>query len=153
MRSLCAMSLLLAACTSTQATVRLSAAEYTRGSHRSSRAFDIVLAAGKSRNCDAEHNACFEDCWNSPPPYGHIPPQKAQHYQHCTSLCLKKYMECCKQRRLSPQAFPEMKTALDWLKAHKTEVVVGSVVIVAGVAFIVATGGAGGLVLLPLAAI
>jgi hypothetical protein len=127
--------------------------EYTRSSPRSSRAFDLTLAAGKARDCDAEHNECFSDCWNAPPPYSHIPPQQGQHYQHCTSMCLKKYMECCKQQELRPRAFADMKSALSWLKEHKTEVLVGSVVVVAGAAFIVSTGGAGGLVLLPLAAI
>ncbi|HZI10918.1 MAG TPA: hypothetical protein VE153_11060 [Myxococcus sp.] len=42
---------------------------------------------------------------------------------------------------------------MDWLKEHKTEVLVGSVVVVAGAAFIVSAGVAGALVLLPLAAI
>jgi len=149
------MGLLLSACTGAHRNAGGAerADESIRGSHRASRPLDIVLAATKSRDCDAEHKECFEDCWNSPPPYSHIPPQKAQHYQHCTSLCLKRYMECCKQQRMRPHSFPEMQTALDWLREHKTEVAVGSVVIVAGVAFIVATGGAGGLVLLPLAAI
>ncbi len=44
-----------------------------------------------------------------------------------------------------------MKTAMDWLKDHKTEVLAGSVVIVAGVAFVVSGGAAGAVVLIPLA--
>ncbi len=127
--------------------------EYTRSSRSTARPFEASLVAGKRRDCDAEHNECFNDCWNSPPPFSHIPPQQAQHYEHCTSLCLKKYMECCKQQELRPRAFADMKAALDWLKAHKTEVLVGSVVVVAGAAFIVSVGAAGALVLIPLAAI
>jgi hypothetical protein len=47
--------------------------------------------------------------------------------------------------------FPDMNKALNWLREHKTEVAIGTVVVVAGVAFIVSTGGAGALVLAPLA--
>jgi hypothetical protein len=116
-------------------------------------ASEIVLAAERARDCDAEHNECFEHCWNSPPPDTHVERGKAGHYKYCTSLCLKKYMECCKEKELKPRAFPDMKAALGWLKEHKTEVLVGSVIVVAGAAFIVSTGGAGALVLLPLVAI
>ncbi|RKI00015.1 hypothetical protein D7Y04_16350 [Corallococcus sp. AB038B] len=47
--------------------------------------------------------------------------------------------------------FSSIDGALDWLRAHSTEVAIGTVVVVAGVAFIVATGGTGALVLAPLA--
>lgn len=121
----------------------------TRGSPR---AFDIVLAAGTSRDCDAEHLKCFDDCWNSPPP-DPIERGNKGHYKHCTSLCLKQYMECCKSQELRPRTFPDMTTARDWLNSHKAQVLVGSIVVVAGAAFIVSVGAAGALVLLPLAAI
>lgn len=41
--------------------------------------------------------------------------------------------------------------AIEWLKLHKAEVALGTVVVIAGVAFILTTGGAGALVLIPLA--
>jgi hypothetical protein len=44
-----------------------------------------------------------------------------------------------------------MNEALEWIREHKTEVAIGTVVIVAGVAFFVTTGGSGALVLAPLA--
>ncbi|TNV66558.1 hypothetical protein FH620_05820 [Corallococcus exiguus] len=47
--------------------------------------------------------------------------------------------------------FSNIDGALDWLRAHRTEVAIGTVVVVAGVAFVVATGGTGALVLAPLA--
>lgn len=160
--ALCAAGLLLTACSTAQPTVRGSLQseggttrvdEYASARPRSSRAFDIVLASGRARDCDAEHNKCFDNCWNSPSPWSHVPAKGAQHYKHCTSTCLEEYMECCKQQELRPRAFPSMKTAMDWLKDHKTEVLAGSVVIVAGAAFVVAVGAAGALVLLPLAAL
>ncbi|MCY1023033.1 hypothetical protein [Pyxidicoccus sp. MSG2] len=47
--------------------------------------------------------------------------------------------------------FSSIDGALDWLRDHKSEVAIGTIVIVAGVTFMVATGGAGALVLAPLA--
>jgi hypothetical protein len=47
--------------------------------------------------------------------------------------------------------FPDIDVALDWLRSHKAEVAIGTVVVVTGVAFVVATGGAGALILAPLA--
>ena len=47
--------------------------------------------------------------------------------------------------------FSNIDRALAWLRQHKTEVAIGTVVVVAGVVFIVATSGAGALLLVPLA--
>lgn len=44
-----------------------------------------------------------------------------------------------------------MDDAIDWLRNHKAEVALGTVVIVAGVAFVLTTGGSGALILAPLA--
>lgn len=48
--------------------------------------------------------------------------------------------------------FDEIEPAIDWLKMHRTELVVGTVVVIAGVAFAVVVAGSGGsaLVLAPL---
>ncbi|MBN9682984.1 hypothetical protein JYJ93_11135 [Corallococcus sp. NCSPR001] len=47
--------------------------------------------------------------------------------------------------------FSNLDGALNWLRTHRTELVIGTVVIIAGVAFVVATGGSGALILAPLA--
>jgi hypothetical protein len=62
-------------------------------------------------------------------------------------------MECTKQTEAQPLMFPDLKTAREWLEEHKTEVLVGSIVLVAGAVFVVGTAGAGVLVLVPLAAL
>jgi hypothetical protein len=62
-------------------------------------------------------------------------------------------MECLKNIEAQPLAFPDMAKARDWLKRHEKEVLVGSIVLVAGAAFVVSTAGAGVLVLIPLAAL
>jgi hypothetical protein len=41
--------------------------------------------------------------------------------------------------------------AIVWIREHKAEVALGTVVIVAGVAFVLTTGGSGALILAPLA--
>ncbi|EPX63543.1 hypothetical protein D187_005949 [Cystobacter fuscus DSM 2262] len=46
--------------------------------------------------------------------------------------------------------FSHMDEAIDWIKNHKAEVAIGTVVIVAGVAFVLSTGGSGTLILAPL---
>jgi hypothetical protein len=62
-------------------------------------------------------------------------------------------MQCVKEMEAQPLMFPDMETAQDWLKQNKKEVLVGSIVLVAGAAFVVGTAGAGVLVLVPLAAL
>jgi hypothetical protein len=119
---------------------------------RSPRSFTVVHASDVSRDCDAEHIACFRRCWNTPPPYP-IKQGDKGHDAYCTRKCREEYMECLKQTEARPLAFPSLKTAREWVERHKSEVVVGSIVLVAGVAFVVSTGGAGALVLVPLAAL
>lgn len=141
---LCAAGLFVTACGGTQPT--------HRSAPREARSLDIVLTGGGARDCDKEHIACFERCWNRAPPYPREKGDKG-HHRYCSDECRKEYMQCLEEVGARPLAFPSMKTAMDWLKEHKTEVLVGSVVIVAGVAFVVSTAGAGALVLVPLVAL
>jgi hypothetical protein len=76
------------------------------------------------------------------------------HHKHCESTCLARYMECVKEAKRAQKRleFGDMDTALEWLRIHKTELVIGgTIVVVGGVVFTVATGGTGWLVLAPLA--
>lgn len=70
--------------------------------------------------------------------------------------CRKQYMDCVKEQEAQRSGnktlrFSSIDKALEWLREHKAEVAVGTVVVVAGVAFVVATGGTGALLLVPLA--
>ena len=142
--------LLLVACSGAQPALRDS----SWAEPRSTRAFDAVYASGGTRDCDAEQIVCFRKCWKAEPPW---PIEKGDkgHDKYCTRKCREEYMECVKEldARPHPLAFPDMKAARDWLANHKTEVLVGTIVVVAGATFVVATGGAGALVLVPLAAL
>jgi hypothetical protein len=48
-------------------------------------------------------------------------------------------------------SFPAVDSAVDWLKRHQRELLVGTIVVIAGVAFVVVVAGSGGgaLVLAP----
>jgi hypothetical protein len=114
---------------------------------------DIVYTSGGARDCDQEHIECFRRCWNSQPPYPITRGDKG-HDKYCTRICREAYMECLKETEARPLAFPDMKTAWDWIERHKEELVVGgTIVLVAGVAFVVISGGAGAVVLVPLVAL
>jgi len=108
-------------------------------------------------SCHQEHVRCFDTCLNTVPPYPH---KKGDgwHHEYCTRTCREAYMECVrareeaeKARSPKPLEFSNIDKALVWLREHKTEVALGTVVVVAGVAFVVATGGGGMLLLVPLA--
>jgi hypothetical protein len=51
--------------------------------------------------------------------------------------------------RLRPQEFTAVDGAIDWLKRHRTTVLAGSIIVIAGVAFVVISAGAGLIVLAP----
>ncbi len=42
------------------------------------------------------------------------------------------------------QEFTRVDAAVDWLKSHREEIVVGTIVVIAGVAFVAAVAGSGG---------
>lgn len=62
-------------------------------------------------------------------------------------------MECEKsnEKQARELKFSRVDEALDWIRSHKAEVALGTVVIIAGVAFVITTGGSGALILAPLA--
>src|SRR5262249_29694349 len=65
--------------------------------------------------------------------------------------CLSQYNDCLKLQGFEAVQFPAVDGAVEWLKAHRTELLVGTVIVIAGVTFVVASAGAGLLVLAPLA--
>ncbi|NNC14500.1 hypothetical protein HJC22_01980 [Corallococcus exiguus] len=113
--------------------------------------------SGAEAYCGEMQKQCFQTCWEREPPYPSIPKNSAMHHKYCTTECLKQFMECVKeQEALEAQnakrglRFPDMNAALDWLREHKSEVVLGTVVVVAGVAFTLVVAPAGLLVLSPI---
>ncbi|MCY1076152.1 hypothetical protein [Archangium lansingense] len=114
-----------------------------------------ALGTGGSgfRNCDAEQIECYNDCWNTEPlPYPFTERDKGWG-KHCTSTCLKLYMECEKanEQKARELKFSRVDEAIEWIRNHKAQVALGTVVVIAGVAFVITTGGSGALILAPLA--
>ncbi|MBZ4370121.1 hypothetical protein [Corallococcus sp. AS-1-6] len=114
------------------------------------------MGGAGGRDCDAEHVTCFDRCWNSAPPLTSIKWGSGKHHEYCTEECRARYMDCIEDverasRKGSELRFSNLDGALDWLRTHRTEVAIGTVVVIAGVAFVVATGGSGALILAPLA--
>jgi hypothetical protein len=112
---------------------------------------DIVFVSQDTSDCDAAHIECFRSCWKKKPPRP-FEYHKRDHYRYCETRCFNEYMACLKRKELHLREFPTMDRAMDWLRRHKKEILIGTIVVVAGATFIVVTGGAGALVLVPLAA-
>ncbi len=100
----------------------------------------------------------MKSCWEKNQwPYPHNKEQAGWYYKRCTADCNREFTDCeeeheeAERQQEKKLEFSRMNEALEWLEKHKTEVVLGTIVIVAGVAFFVTTGGSGTLLLAPLA--
>lgn len=125
-----------------------------------------------SDDCFKLDEKCMDDCfWNGTPPPGK---DREDHFRHCDELCTEAFKECLKQvygtghedREPSPRPsepsdplrdsvkwlFDTLGQAMDWVVHHPVEATVGTLVLVGGTVYIVSTGGAGALTLVPLAA-
>jgi hypothetical protein len=60
-------------------------------------------------------------------------------------------LDCVDAENARALRFPAVDGAVEWLKEHRTKLLVGAVVVIAGVTFVVVSGGAGLFVLAPLA--
>ena len=57
---------------------------------------------------------------------------------------MKQLAMCLAQVDASPVRFEAMDTAVDWVRRHRTRILAGTVIIIAGVAFIAVVGASGG---------
>jgi hypothetical protein len=116
--------------------------------------------AGAEAYCSEMEKQCFKKCWRRKPKIDSIPKGKATHHEYCTTRCREEFNKCLdeleeRERQESQKElhFPTMDAAINWLREHKTEVAVGTVVIVAGVIaapYVVAIAAGGALILAPL---
>jgi hypothetical protein len=111
----------------------------------------IVLASIRSRDCDQEQIECHRDCMRRKPPYPHGARLSHGHIRYCDNKCLTEYMDCLKLQKLEPLSFPAIERAADWVRRHRQEVLVGTIIVAAGVSFVVISAGAGLVVLAPVA--
>jgi hypothetical protein len=113
------------------------------------------IGGSGSADCDSEFKQCMKKCWDKRYPWPHSEKQSGWYHERCEQDCNREYNECEKEKeeaeRRKKLEFSRMDEAIDWIRSHKAEVALGTVVIVAGVAFILTTGGSGALILAPLA--
>jgi hypothetical protein len=114
----------------------------------------VVLAMNQHRDCDEELRECMRECMSRPLPrgFGHITSGgrgKGGKEEYCNGRCRQPYLDCSELQELQPQKFTALDSAMDWLKRNHKSILVGSVIVIAGVAFVVVSAGAGLLVLVP----
>lgn len=110
-----------------------------------------IRLAASTRDCHAEYVQCINECLRSPLPshLRHVPRGSARHEELCNSKCMKPYLDCCRLQELEARRFTAIEPAIDWVKRNRKEILVGTVVVAAGVVFIVVSAGAGTLILAP----
>lgn len=118
----------------------------------------LGLGGAGDNICQEELEKCMTLCWEkSQWPYPHNPKQAGWYYKRCSTDCNKDFKECeeeyeeAARERGKKLRFSRMNEAIAWLRAHKAEVALGTIVIVAGITFVLTTGGSGALLLTPLA--
>lgn len=114
----------------------------------------IVLAAARPRDCHEELNDCIDTCMARPlsEDYAHITTSGAKR-NYCKDGCWQPYLDCEELQGRRPQQFSTTEQVVDWLKRNRNEVLVGSLVVVAGVAFVVAFPAGALIALIPATAL
>ena len=116
--------------------------------------------AGAEAYCSEMEKQCFTKCWRRKPKLPSIKKGDGKHHEYCTTRCREEFNKCLdeleeRERQESQKElhFPTMDAAINWIREHKTEVAVGTVVVVAGVIaapYVIAIAAGGALVLAPL---
>lgn len=126
---------------------------YRHGSRAHSMPGTLVLASGRQRDCDQELVDCHRECMKRP-----VPPEYNRYEynrglggraDYCNKQCMPAYLDCKELEKLRPQEFSVIDTAVEWLKRNRKTLLVGSTVIIAGVAFVVVSATAGAVILAP----
>jgi RHS repeat-associated protein len=94
---------------------------------------------GLKRDCDAEHIACFRRCYGGCEVDDHG--DKGSRYRLCQAKCLAEYM--------AGEAANTADELRQWIIDHP-QAIIGTIVVIGGVVYIVATGGLGSLILVPM---
>lgn len=116
-----------------------------------------VSSSGLHEYCDGRHDQCMNDCIKSSRPVvvngqkytdTKVQPWRIARGWWCQTHCLEASIACKKGRGEWAAEFDSIDPAVDWIKQHRTELVVGTVVVIAGVAFVVVLVGTGGAALI-----
>lgn len=124
---------------------------YAQGS-RTGETWGGIVRASFNRDCEEERDQCEEMCKASLRGRNWAHASAGSKAQICRDRCRPAYLDCSRLREQAEAVkFSVPGQAVDWLKRHRDELVVGSLVVIAGVAFVVVVAGSGGtaLVLVP----
>jgi hypothetical protein len=114
----------------------------------------ISPVAARPRDCDQENRDCYRECMSRPLPrgYGHVTSgrKRGGKSQYCRDICWQAYIDCSEPQGRQPREFTAVDEAVDWLKRNQKAILVGSVIMIAGVVFVVVSAGAGAAVLAPI---
>lgn len=137
-----------------QKAAEIDLSQYRTPSISKTAARHIVLAMGRKRDCDAENRECIRECMSRPLPrgFGHITSGgrgRGGKEEYCNNKCMQAYLDCTELQGLRPREFTAIDNAVDWLKRNRKSIFLGSVVVVAGVAFVAVSAGTGLVVLAP----
>jgi hypothetical protein len=111
-----------------------------------------IVRATWTRSCEDERDTCQDMCKQSLRGRNWSHASKGSKAQHCRDKCRPAYLDCCRLREHAEALeFSAIDEAIGWLKQHHEELLVGTVVVIAGVAFVAVVVGSGGtaLVLVP----
>jgi hypothetical protein len=111
-----------------------------------------VVRASFNRDCEEERDRCEEMCKASLKGRNWTHASGGSKAQICRERCRPAYQDCSQLREQADAVkFPVTDKAVDWLKRHREELLVGTIIVIAGVAFAVVVVGSGGtaLVLVP----
>ncbi len=118
----------------------------------------LQTCAARHRDCHAELVACVQKCMRTPlpPGFGHIrAPGRGMGAKevYCNEQCQPAYLDCEELQGRRPQELSAVDGAVDWLKRNHNVLLAGSIVTLAGVAFIVAFPPGALIALVPLTAL
>lgn len=106
-------------------------------------------AADLEQMCADQKSACMTRCLKNPnPPYPALKKGDRAHFALCHKRCFAAFMDCIRKAGLL-QEFSVLDAAMAWVKSHGKEIV-GTIVVIGGIAYIVSTAGSGALVLVVL---
>ncbi|MFY0528701.1 hypothetical protein ACN28I_37895 [Archangium gephyra] len=111
-----------------------------------------IVRAAWTRDCEEESDACMDMCRKSFGSRNWSHSKKRSKEETCRGRCRPAYIDCCELREQAEALkFSAADDAIAWLKLHHEELLVGTVVVIAGVAFVATVVGCGGtaLVLVP----
>jgi hypothetical protein len=136
--------------------------QYTRSARSSNRGIVRVSSTGLDAYCEGRQEQCEQDCLASSRPVqvGHLKyenskmrPWRVAKWRWCPAQCMEQAIQCKKRRGNWAEEyaaeFNAIEPAVDWIKTHREEILVGTIIVIAGVAFVAASGG-GALILMPL---